>query len=101
MFELLYTKEAKDNIDKLPLKKKRQIKDALERVAVDPEAGKHLTGDLKGLYSYRSGDFRIIYKVFREKVTILVITVGHRKDVYEKITKKAAGIQDISLNEDV
>ena len=99
MFELLYTKEAKDNIDSLPVKKKRQIKDALERVASDPEAGKHLTGDLKGLYSFRSGNFRIIYKVFREKVTVLVITVGHRKDVYEKMTKKAGRIRDISLNE--
>ncbi len=100
MFELLYTREAKDNIDKLSIKKKRQIKDALERIAADPETGKHLSHDLKGLYSCRSGDYRIIYKVFREKVTVLVITVDHRKDVYEKLPKKTANIKDISLNEE-
>jgi mRNA interferase RelE/StbE len=99
MFELLYTKEAKDNIDKLNLKKKRQIKDAVERISKDPETGKRLTGSLKGLYSFRSGDYRIIYKVFHERVTVIVITVGHRKDVYEKAAKRAGGIRDISLNE--
>jgi len=99
MYDLLYTKEAKENIDGLTSKKKRQIEDALNRIAADPETGKHLTHSLKGLYSYRSGDFRIIYKIFREKVTVIVVAVGNRKDVYEKLSKKAAAIRNISLNE--
>ena len=101
MYSLVYTKEARDNIDELPLKKKRQIKDAVERLAADPGTGKSLTHDLKGLYSYRSGDFRIIYRIFREKLTILVITIGNRKDVYEKLSKRALSLRNISLNETV
>jgi mRNA interferase RelE/StbE len=99
MFSLLYTKEAKKNINRLTLKKRWQIEEALLRLASNPDAGKRLSRDLKGLYSMRSGDYRIIYKVFREKITIIVIAVGHRRDVYEKASKRAQSIQDISLNE--
>jgi mRNA interferase RelE/StbE len=99
MYDLLYSKEAMESIDALPLKKKRQIKSAVERIASNPECGKRLSHLLAGFYSYRSGDYRIIYKVFREKVTVYVAAVGNRKDVYEKFSKKAASIRNISLNE--
>jgi mRNA interferase RelE/StbE len=99
MFKLLYTKEVRDNIGKLILKKMRQIKQGLERIAVNPEIGKGLSGDLKGLYSYRSGDYRIIYRVIHNEVTIIVLTVGHKQDVYEKLTRKSRGISRYSVNE--
>jgi mRNA interferase RelE/StbE len=99
MFKLLYTKEARDNIDKLTIKKKRQIKEGLERIAMDPEIGKGLSGSLKGIYSYRSGDYRIIYRVIRGEITIIVLTVGHRQDVYDKLTRKIRGITGLSVNE--
>lgn len=35
----------------------------------------------KGLYKLRSGDWRLIYKLFEHEV--LLITLGHRRDVYE------------------
>ena len=92
MFRLLYTKEARDNIEKLTMKKKRQIKQGLERIATNPEIGKGLSGDLKGLYSHRSGDYRIIYRVIHNEITIIVLTVGQRQDVYDKLTRKSRGI---------
>ncbi len=99
MYNIAYAEEARDAIESLPIKKKRQIKDAVERIALNPEIGKHLSHSLAGFYSYRSGDYRIIYKIFREKVTVYVVVVGNRKDVYEKLSKKAAVIRNISLNE--
>ena len=82
MYSVLYTREAKGSISRLSLKKKRQIKDAVERIAQNPAIGKCLTGDLKGLSSYRSGDFRIIYRIYHKEITVIILTMGHRKDVY-------------------
>ena len=86
MYRLLYTKEAKTTIDRLPIKPKWQIKAAVERIAVDPDIGKRLTQELKGLLSYHSGDYRLIYRISQEE--ILVLAVGHRKDVYRQTSRK-------------
>jgi len=87
MYKIAYTKEAVTAINGFPHKKLRQIKDAIERIAENPEIGKHLTHELKGLLSYRSGDYRIIYRVFHKEVLIMILTVGHRKDVYKRATR--------------
>ncbi len=83
MYKVFYTREAKESIGGLSLKKKRQIKDAVERIANKPGLGKYLTGELKGFLSYRSGDYRIIYRIYHKEITVIVLTVGHRKDVYK------------------
>ena len=88
MFKILYTKEAKTAIGKLPVKKKRQIKEAIERIAENPEIGKHLTHELKGLFSYRSGTYRIIYRIYHKEIMVFILTVGHRKDIYQKSSRK-------------
>ena len=62
---------------------KRIIKYLRERVSVDPRAsGKSLRGDLSGLWRYRIGDYRVICELYDEKVSVLVVRIGHRKDVY-------------------
>ena len=49
----------------------------------NPQAlGKPLSANLSGLYSYRFGDYRIIYKTMIPKQQILVLYIGHRKDIY-------------------
>jgi len=42
---------------------------------------------LKGLRSWRTGDFRIVYRVVESRVEILVVAIGHRRDVYERLSK--------------
>ncbi len=44
--------------------------------------GKPLHGDKGGLWRYRVGDYRLICDIQDERVTVLVVRVGHRKDVY-------------------
>ncbi len=44
--------------------------------------GKPLHGDKGGLWRYRVGDYRLICDMQDERVTVLVVRVGHRKDVY-------------------
>jgi mRNA interferase RelE/StbE len=44
--------------------------------------GKPLHGDKRGLWRYRVGDYRLICDLQDERITVLVLEVGHRKDVY-------------------
>lgn len=45
--------------------------------------GKALQGNLSGLWRYRVGDFRLICRIEDNELLILVIEIGHRKDVYQ------------------
>ena len=44
--------------------------------------GHPLTGDLKGLWRYRIGDYRIIAAIEEQRFVVLVVSVGHRREVY-------------------
>ena len=56
----------------------------LKNLEREPEHfGKPLTGSLKGLWSYRIGDFRVIYQIQKENSIVFIITIGHRRCVYD------------------
>lgn len=55
---------------------------ALDIVAEDPRAGKPLKGPYQGLFSYRVGDHRIVYKPDLQTRILLVYRLGHRRDIY-------------------
>ena len=57
--------------------------DALANHPVPPKAKR-----LQGYSQYlriRAGDYRIIYRVDNDRVVVTVVTVGHRKDIYDKL----------------
>ena len=88
MYKIAYTSEAKEAIGKLSLKKKRQIKEAIERIAQKPDIGKRLSHELSGLRSHRSGDYRIIYRIYHDQILIVILAIGYRKDIYKKVVRK-------------
>lgn len=45
--------------------------------------GKALVGNLLGFWRYRVGDYRLLCKIIDEELLIIVVEVGHRKDVYD------------------
>jgi mRNA interferase RelE/StbE len=68
-------------IDKATARK--LIKKTTEHLSKEPERlGKPLTGNLKGLFHYRLGDYRIIYEVHKKEIVIIIVKIGHRRDVY-------------------
>lgn len=48
------------------------------------QQGKPLVGDKSGLWRYRVGDYRLICEVQQDKVVILVVEIGHRRDIYKR-----------------
>jgi mRNA interferase RelE/StbE len=51
----------------------------------DPRSiGEALSGSLKELWKYRVGDYRIICDIQDGIITILVLAIGNRKEVYRK-----------------
>jgi mRNA interferase RelE/StbE len=51
----------------------------------DPRAfGKALKGNLKGKWSYRIGEYRLICLIKDEELLILALNTGHRRDIYEE-----------------
>ncbi|MDP2943646.1 MAG: type II toxin-antitoxin system RelE/ParE family toxin [Candidatus Omnitrophota bacterium] len=74
---------AKKYIESLPDNLKARIANALYNIlAPNPFLGKALKADLKGRYSYRVGDYRIIYSIVKHELIIQIIKVSHRREVY-------------------
>jgi mRNA interferase RelE/StbE len=80
------TASAEKSLSKLDRAAAKRITTFLrERLASadDPRStGKALAGQLAGLWRYRVGDYRLICEIEDGKLLILVVTVGHRSDIY-------------------
>jgi len=63
------------------------IEDKLSGCENPRRYGKGLRGELSDQWRYRVGDYRILAKIVDEKVLILVLEIGHRREVYKKSTR--------------
>ena len=45
--------------------------------------GKALTGDKRGLWRYRVGNYRVICEIQDEQLIVLALEVGHRREIYK------------------
>ncbi len=60
----------------------KRIMQVLDDLQQDPFQGKRLKGQLKDRWSYRVGTYRIIYAIFQHQLLVIVIDIGHRRDIY-------------------
>lgn len=81
-----YTDTAKKQLAKLDKQVAKRILDYMDtRIApaADPRTeGKPLKGVLGALWRYRVGDYRLFCEIEDQRVRILVVRVGNRRDVY-------------------
>ncbi len=70
----------------LPRHDQKKIKERIDRLAVDPRPPgvKNLQGE-SDLFRLRSGNYRIIYSIEDVRLVVLVIRIGHRRDVYRSL----------------
>jgi len=84
-YSIKYTKEAKKKIEKLDKSIRLVIKNAIESLSSNPYKGKPLSYELADLYSLSASDYRIIYRIKEKQLIIIVVTVGHRREIYKKL----------------
>ena len=74
---------AEKNLDALPNRVVIKIYESLKKLSVNPRpVGCKKLKNREG-YRIRLGDYRAIYTIKEDELIILVLTIGHRKDVYE------------------
>jgi len=83
-----FTKATEKQLTRLGRAERQRIVDFLfERVAFleNPRSiGEAMKGKkYKGLWKYRSGDYRIICEIRDERISIVVVKLGHRREVYQ------------------
>jgi mRNA interferase RelE/StbE len=85
-WKVSYKKSVQKDLKKISKDIQYIIKRAIEeKLMTEPlKFGVPLRRNLKGLMKLRVGDYRIIYSINAQIVTIYVIKIGHRKDVYEE-----------------
>lgn len=78
----------KEDFRKIDPENQRQIfRQIVKKLSINPEAyGKALSGELHGYWRLKTGDFRVIYRILKDRVEVLVVKIGIRRDfeVYEK-----------------
>jgi len=64
----------------------RVRKAVLSRLAGNPRLGRPLgTPSQRHLYRFRVGDYRVIYALGEQELIILVLRVGHRREIYRRL----------------
>jgi mRNA interferase RelE/StbE len=84
-WKVSYTRSAARAIRRLDPDVRARVRAAIRRLTEDPSRGKPLRLTLKGLRSWRTGDWRIVYRVRDQELEILVVAVGHRREVYDRV----------------
>ena len=81
-YRLLIKPSAAKELEALPPKDRRKITTRIEGLAREPRP--HGCEKLSGLEQYRvrQGDYRVVYSIDDEIHAVLVVKVGHRRDVY-------------------
>jgi len=85
LYKIAFLPDAQEFYQRLAFSDKghfTRINAALLSLSEDPFQGKSLKHGFKGKYSLRVGQYRIIYKVSRETITVFIFDIGHRRDVY-------------------
>ncbi|MGE4555130.1 MAG: type II toxin-antitoxin system RelE/ParE family toxin [Candidatus Paceibacterota bacterium] len=81
-YQLRLKPSAQKELNKLPKNDYYKVLAGLTVVAKDPFSGKKLKGKLAGQWSARVWPYRIIYSIYKSKLLIIVVKIGHRQRIY-------------------
>ena len=81
MYELIFTAKAEKQLRKFPKEVQIRILQALKRIRIRPESYlTKLVGDSS--YKFRVGDYRLFIDILCNRLVLLVLKVGYRRNVY-------------------
>lgn len=73
---------ARKALESIPKPDRLRLIAAIDRLAETPHAGGALKGEFAGLRRLRVGVYRIVYEVRESELLVLVVRIGHRREVY-------------------
>lgn len=89
IWQIEWTENAKMKLAKLDKPIQKKIRYYLKyKIATDTNPrkfGKPLSGNKLGLWRYRFSEYRVICQIKDQSLIILVITIGHRKNIYKEV----------------
>lgn len=83
-YEVEISESAEKSLEKIPKKDRLKILEKIDVLEHDPlpTGSVKLKGYKEVLYRIPSGDYRVVYSIKEEVLIILVVEVGHRREIY-------------------
>jgi mRNA interferase RelE/StbE len=85
-YKVFFKKSVEKDLKTIPKRDLSKILEKIESLQVDPRpvGSEKLTGHER--YRIRQGNYRIVYSIQDYELTVWVVKVGHRRDIYKKIS---------------
>ena len=86
MYSLRILQSAAKELEKIDRSMAERIADRIQWLSENLDSTKlyPLKGELKDLYKIREGSFRIIFEIVKSERTIIIHSVGHRRELYKR-----------------
>lgn len=85
MYKLTFKQSVTKDLKRIGRQEGEKILQAIkEKILPDPTVGKRLKGNLASIWSFRTGNYRVLYTFNDNELVVLVLRIGHRKDVYAR-----------------
>ena len=81
-YKILIKPSAVKELNKIPKRELSKITGRISSLSTDPRPSGYEKLTAQNAYRIRHGSYRIIYTIEDDKLIILVIKVGHRRDIY-------------------
>jgi mRNA interferase RelE/StbE len=85
VYKIFVSRTAEKQLKKLPAATQRKVAAVILSLGIDPYpyGSKKLSG-FESVYRVRVGSYRVLYEIENKRVTVCVLKLGHRRDVYRK-----------------
>lgn len=83
-YKIVIKQSVAKDLRPIPNKDVKRILHRIEKLAQDPRpsGSEKLSGEEK--YRVRQGNYRILYRIEDEIVTVFIVKIGHRRDIYQR-----------------
>jgi mRNA interferase RelE/StbE len=84
-YEIEYAPKAVRAIEKLSRDVQRRVVARIEALAKNPRPSGAIKLAGQAIYRVRVGDYRVLYAIADERLVVLIVDVGHRREIYRDL----------------
>lgn len=83
-YQVEISESAERSLEKIAKKDRLKILEKIDLLEQDPSPSKciKLKGYKEVLYRIRIGDYRVVYSIKQDLLIVLIVEIGHRRDIY-------------------